>query len=319
MFERILVPLDGSPLAECTLPHAVHLGNAFGSVLHLLTVTEAPPPLADEVDSAEWRMARAEVQGYLNRLAEELGDQGVRASPHVLEGDAPTRALDLAREIRADIVPLSRHARGGVTDFPMSGTAFKIVSGACTSVLLVRAAGFGGQGDETYRRVLAPVDCSKRSDWSAHVAGVIARSAGAELVLAAVVPVPELLGEASEWEDQTRLARQLVERNRETAARHLDTLRQNLQSDDLTVRCRTLEAAEVGRALQRIETEESPSLIVVSAHGRSGDVGWSYGSVTKRLLDHAVGPLMVLQDLRMHSGRHSSGARRRPYREPHHA
>lgn len=305
MLERILVPLDGSPLAEVCLPHAEILATTFASEVHLLTVTETPPRQR-EVDSAEWRMAVAEARGYLNRIANDFGRAGLTTHVHVLEGSAPARTLDFARGHRMDLVALSRSARGGVSDFPMSGTAFKVVRGAPCSVLLSGADDELGEAGG-YGRILAPVDCSRRSEWGASIAAAIARASGAELLLATVVPTPELLGDAVEWSQQARLSRLLSELNRETAAAHLESLRLRLGTRELTVRARILEDSDVGRALCRLEEEEDVSLVVIAAHGHTGDPGWRYGSTAMRLLDHARRPLAVFQDLPEAGGREAGG------------
>jgi nucleotide-binding universal stress UspA family protein len=306
MFERILVPLDGSALAECTIGHALRLAKAFESELHLLTVIE-PQPVRDPVDSMQWRMARAEARGYLKRVAERLRDEDLTVEAHVREGKASEHVVDCAWQLGTDLVLLSRHARGGLTAFSMSGTAFKVVTGSEISVLLLETESVAPR-DRGYRTVLAPVDCSRRSEWSAHLAARIARSAGGELVLATVVPAPELLGDAIEWSEQVQLARRLIELNRETAEHHLGALKEQLSTGGLRVRIRVTEDPHVAPALQQLSEDEDASLVVIAAHGNSGHPGWSYGSVAVRLVNRIRRPLIVFQDL---AGSHESLPSRR--------
>jgi nucleotide-binding universal stress UspA family protein len=162
-----------------------------------------------------------------------------------------------------------------------------------------------------YRRILAPVDCSRRSEWGASIAASIARASGAELLLTTVVPTPELLGDAVEWSEQARVARLLSELNRETAGSHLERLGRRLGTGELTVRSRIMEDSDVGRALCRLEEEEDVSLVVIAAHGHTGDPGWRYGSTAMRLLDNARRPLAVFQDLPEAGGRPTGGELRR--------
>jgi nucleotide-binding universal stress UspA family protein len=315
MFERILVPLDGSALAEGTIGHALRMATAFGSEVHLLSVIEARPP-PDTLDSSEWRMVCAEARGYLGRIAERFVEKRLSVATHLLEGKASERVGDCAWEIGADLVLLSRHARGGVTGSSMSGTAFKIVIGAEVSVLLLQSE--SARHDEDYRTVLAPVDCSRRSEWSAQLAARIARCSGAELVLATVIPKPELLGEAVEWSEQVRLAGRLVELNRETAEQHLHALQERLGAGGLPVRIRVEQDPHVAPAIQRIGQEENASLVVITAHGSSGYPGWSYGSVAVWLLNQITRPLIVFQDvIGSHGSRASDSRGKRNRVRPH--
>ena len=307
MFERILVPLDRSALAEGTIGHALRLAKAFGSEVHLVSVIEARPP-RQSLDSTEWRMVRAEARGYLVPIAKLFEEKQLSVVTHLLEGRASQRVVSCAWEVGADLVLLSRHARGGVIESSMSGTAFKIVTGAEISVLLLQAE--SARHDEDYRTILAPVDCSRRSDWSAQLAAKIARTSGAELVLATVIPRPELLGEAIGWSEQAQLAQRLVELNRETAEQHLHPLKERLGAGGLAVRIRVEEDPHVARAIQRMSEEENASLVAIAAHGTSGHPDWSYGSVAHRLLNRITRPLIVFQDVPGSRGSGPSASRR---------
>lgn len=304
MIDRILVPLDGSTLAECTVPHAMKLARAFDSRIVLLSVTE-PDPAGDDSNSYQWRMARAETHGYLGRIEAIFEEGGVAVESRVLEGRAAERILDAARETRADLILLSSHGRGGMTEFPLSGTAGKVLTAANTSVMVVRpeefaprAAGAPSGADVTpYGSVVAPVDCTKRSAWSARLAAAIARAEGGELVLVTVVPAPEVLGEAPTWSEAPKLARRLAALNRERAERYLEALQNELGGPELRVRSRLVQDPHIVPALEKVALEEDASLLVVCAHGRSADNGFPHGTVASRLLERATRPLIVFQDV----------------------
>lgn len=296
MIKRILVPLDGSELAECVLPHAVALSRALGASLLLLRIEGGKP---GDMNTVAWRLGKAEAEAYLQELSGRLTADGAKAVEwRVEEGRASEQILQRANKEKADLVLLSTHGRGGITDFGLSGTASKVVFDGRVSVLLVRAAGGMGPRDLRYGKVLVPVDCSKRAEWAACYASRLARAQKAELVLVHVVPQAEVLEPLISESEAQRTARRLTELNREAALVYLRKLADKLRSPDLQVRSRLAKQSgeHVGRALQEIVSEESPDLIIMAAHGAHPTAGWAYGSVTLALLALGEVPLLVLQD-----------------------
>jgi nucleotide-binding universal stress UspA family protein len=153
------------------------------------------------------------------------------------------------------------------------------------SILLARAgppATDESPGEESYERVIIPVDLSRRSDWALSVGVLIARAAAAEIELLHVVSVPELPERVS-GDIVGRVHRtRLLEVHREVAREYMVATRDELAAPDVTVRTRLL---------------ESSSVLVVSAHGVSGESPWPYGSVASHLIMHGTLPLLVLQDV----------------------
>src|SRR5690606_14201337 len=107
--------------------------------------------------------------------------------------------LAAVRDERADLLLLTSHGEGGISEFRVSSTAAKVIASAECSVLLVPALETAEMSEETskYTRIVVPVDGSARSDWAALQAACIAQGSEAELVLVHVVRHPELVGEMS--------------------------------------------------------------------------------------------------------------------------
>lgn len=292
MLDRILVPLDGSALTECTLGHAVKLARAFDARVLLFWVTE-PEAGADIVRGDA---AKAEAQSYLSRMAGLFEEFGIPVDTEVLEGHPAERTLDLARSLEADLILLSTHRHTGLTQFPLSGTASKVVAGTTDSVMVVRSEeGPTNTLDAPYRTILAALDLTEHSIRSARVAATIARSEGAELVMVTVLPRPEVLGEDRGGE-RARIARRLVTLNRESAERRLRSLAAELSGTGVRVRWRAVEESDVVQALERLAEAEDASLLVLGARGRSDDAERHHGAVAARLLEHVDRPVLVFQN-----------------------
>jgi nucleotide-binding universal stress UspA family protein len=296
--ERIVVPLDGSTTAECALPHALAIARAFDAKVVLLSVIESQPNRYGTTDSAEWRLERASARAYLEGLVTRFADLGVELEWELAEGRASEQILRVAETRNADLIAVCSHGRGGITEFNLSGTASKVLRGAGCSVFVARAReNATADASVSYNRVLAAVDCTKRSQWAVHLAGSIARAHGAELVLGTVIARPAVLGDAEARARAEPLAAQLVRLNRDVARDHLNQLVATIADPDLVVLDRIVEGDHVGRSLAQLAEDERCSLMVLSAHGGVPDTDWPFGSAPSLLLEHATMPVLVLQDV----------------------
>jgi nucleotide-binding universal stress UspA family protein len=296
---RILVPLDGSALAESVLPHALTIARAYDAELLLLRVVGngAGMPSSLSGQPVEWRLRHLEAERYLEEIESDLERSSARVARRLAVGKASEHILSVARAARMDLIVLSTHGIGGLTQFKLSGTASKVLSSADCSVLLVGATEGARRQPATYSRVLVPLDGSKRADWAACIAAPLARAARAELVLVHVVRRPDVIGEVTPDSEACRLADRLVEVNTKAAHQHLERECANLAGPDLRVRWRVEADSNISHVLERVAEQELASLVVVSAHGHSPSTGWPYGTVVSTLLAHGSRPILVLQDV----------------------
>lgn len=144
MFKSILVPLDGSALAEQALVPAGCLAERFGSELMLLRVVtpeRALPGLAhlsargDGDYSAPVRPLMEEAEAYLAGLS--LPAVGLRVRTQVLAGAPPEMIIATAAEGGADLIVMSTHGRAGLLRLLYGSVAEAVLRGATVPVLLV--------------------------------------------------------------------------------------------------------------------------------------------------------------------------------------
>jgi nucleotide-binding universal stress UspA family protein len=142
--EHVLIPLDGSALAEEILEPALELGTPMGARYTLIQAINPPvlgyAPAAyavglDEQVLAQWR---AEAQAYLDEVAARLRSQGHRVDRQIMIGPPAVAILDYARAHAVDLIALATHGRGGVARMLLGSVADKIVRGAGMPVLLRR-------------------------------------------------------------------------------------------------------------------------------------------------------------------------------------
>ncbi len=148
MYKKILVPLDGSELAEAVLPHVESIVQAMGAEVILLRVPEyayetgeplpgalpRTPVLLPDDREAELR----EVTNYLNRVKLKLSLRGVHVSIEVREGQVAETITELARETGADLIAMSTHGRTGLSRMVFGSVADEVLHQANQPVLLIR-------------------------------------------------------------------------------------------------------------------------------------------------------------------------------------
>ena len=170
MFEHILVPLDGSSLAECVLPHTVAIAQAFGSQVTLLQALERGPGAdrARSVDPLGWHLRRVETEAYLDGLAARIRKLGVSTQSRLLEGQAAEQVIEFARQRQhgVGLIILSSHGRSGLSEWNISSVGQKIILRAHVPVMIVRAYEpcAGNVGSLRYGRLLVPLDGSQRAE-----------------------------------------------------------------------------------------------------------------------------------------------------------
>ncbi len=135
---RILVPLDGSPLAESALHRAAEL-SAEGATLILLRAAEAHSLPGVDSCEAQVHVVR-EAEEYLAEVNERLARKGVKSvETSVWYGPAASAIVEAARLRKADLIVMSTHGRSGLGRLIMGSVAQSVLRGTTTPILLLRA------------------------------------------------------------------------------------------------------------------------------------------------------------------------------------
>jgi nucleotide-binding universal stress UspA family protein len=145
MYRKILVPLDGSKVAEGALPHAKALAYAVGAELILLTVGASPaldfafsdPGLAQSaVQEQEERSKK-----YITEIESQLKSAGFKTSTQLRIGSVADVILGVAEELQVDVIAMSTHGRTGPARWLLGSIAERVVHNSKVPVLLIRATG----------------------------------------------------------------------------------------------------------------------------------------------------------------------------------
>jgi nucleotide-binding universal stress UspA family protein len=157
MYNQIVVPLDGSTMAEAALPYAVEIARKFGSNLLLVRVVSATgvgflssasilgDPSMGGASAAEAELLAqahdeelAEAQGYINGMIKQLSEPEVQVCGEVLEGSPAEAIMHFAHKVKANLIVITTHGRTGLMRMVMGSVADQIVRQCGCPVLLIR-------------------------------------------------------------------------------------------------------------------------------------------------------------------------------------
>lgn len=150
MYKNIVVPLDGSELAECVLPHVETVTRGCKSPPKVTLVRVVEPlhlygGLESRFSSEERRRVENEginvARSYLDQIANQLKTKGITAKSEVLHGDAINTLVDYMNEKEIDLVVIASHGRSGISRWVWGSVADRIIRSSCVPVLMVRAPG----------------------------------------------------------------------------------------------------------------------------------------------------------------------------------
>ena len=300
-FRSILVPLDGSPLAEQTIPLALEIARLARSKVRLVLVHPIlPPPFYEEsaqlyvsVDLAMRKAARDYLRGLAARLREQ---SGLQISSVILDGPTEAALARYVHDIGADLVAMTTHGRGGVRGAWLGSVADRLVRRLDVPVLVTRAREGAGtlSAPPRIRQILVPLDGSALAEAALAPAAAMAELFEAELVLVQIVP-PLTAGTLLPVNFAAGYDRDAVALQRKQAQDYLEDLGEDLRKRGTRVRTTVVVGPNVGEALINLAHPERIDLVAIATHGRSGLQRLVLGSVADKLIRGSEPPVLVIR------------------------
>jgi nucleotide-binding universal stress UspA family protein len=298
MFERILVPLDGSRLSERALGHAARLATAPRSELFLLRVPEAKtmfvPASAGHFDYGLLWPQQAlernsqEAREYLQEVCRRFPDPALRLRILLSEGDPASVIVDTAAQEAIDLIVMSSHGYSGLARWMMGSVAERVVRTAHCPVLIIRS-------EAPIVNVLITLDGSVLSERALEPGMEVADRLGGSVCLfrsATEAPLP------------TRVARQLDRMEpglgervllapQLTVESYLERHARNLRPGG--IRPKTIVATgPAAPAILDYAERYGIDLIAMATHGRTGLTRWVQGSVTEKVLRASTCSMLIV-------------------------
>lgn len=280
MYHTLLVPLDGSELAEQALPYVLKIARGFDSEVVLLTVCPPGDPLKHVLVE------------YLEKKAEAFKVSKVKVRALCIDGEPANSILDFAAGSKVDLIAISTHGKGGLSRWALGSIATKVVQRSHIPVFLVRSSE-RAEAAVKLARILATLDGSQFAEAILPHVEAFARAMAGEVVLLQVtepVKVPQL----AVYEDWTKVEKDLTDKLRREAERYLSRRKALLEEKRLKVTTRLLQGKPADTILQ-YASESDVDLIALTTHGFSGVSKWAYGSVASRVVEGSTKPVLLVR------------------------
>jgi nucleotide-binding universal stress UspA family protein len=296
MYTRILLPLDGSKVAEQGLPYARFLAKALKIPVELLEVVdlEALRLLANPERGRHIDILLSEKietgKSYLEAIAQSF--QGTQVTCFVEKGTPQDMVIERAATDKDTLIVMATHGRSGIQRWVLGSVADKVLHGSTNHLFLIRANEQGkAVGDGALKKVIVPLDGSPLAETVLPYVVDLAKKMRLEVVLMRAYALPpSVTGEdygfySADFLDQIEVEARdyLAEKIKEVKGKGLE----NVSS-----------VVNVGYGAEEIITlaRKTPdNFIAMSTHGRSGIKRWVLGSVTDRVVRHSGDPVLIIR------------------------
>lgn len=293
MYERILVPLDGSKLAEQVFPYVAELAGAFGSEVVLVGVCEPE-------ESEDGQACRLYINNEAGQLRKSMEGSAANVRTVVLAGKAAEQILGYAEKNDINLIIISSHGRSGIAPWSLGSTASKVLHRVGVPVIIVRAKETpeGSVKGGLFSRILVPLDGSERSAAVLPYVTELAKNLECEVILLQVVEPGKHVHTIGGLEYIPFKDRD-IDSVKKIAQKYLDGVSSKLAGTKATIRCE-VRVGDGAREIIKFTAETDCRLIAMASHGRSGIEAWIYGSVTYKILQAGEQSVMFVPSPGMH-------------------
>jgi nucleotide-binding universal stress UspA family protein len=297
MYTNILVPLDGSTIAEGVLPYARAFATALGIPVHLLQVIDPDTliPSAPEEKGPSHNILTGEREhngDYLKEIAASFADPAT-VSSSVRIGKPAEVIIEAGGTDRDTLIAMATHGRSGIRRWLLGSVAEKVLHQADNDVLLIRAMEqIERKRAAQLERLVVPLDGSELAEKALPCTVELAKKMNLELILLRVYLMPGVAYPTGSYAPDWNL---LDRETRQRATEYLQAEISKLRNEGLEhVSLKVLEGSAAEKIID-VGREKPASVIAMSTHGTNGIGRWLLGSVTERVIRHSETAVLVVR------------------------
>jgi len=288
MWKKILVPLDGSNLAELALAYAEELAIAFNSEVILFYVSESKED--------QYRHMH---QLYMEEVAERVKERfkkRARVKTVVMGGEPAEEIIKYAEKNDVSVIIMASHGRSGIKGWVMGSVATKVLQATKVPVLLIRATKLpkSEPRERLLERVLLPLDGSEAGEAAVPYVKKLIEKLGSEVILFGVVAAGQHVRTVGGL-DYILYPEPEVEVIKTEAREYLERLYHRLAVKKDKVRFELKVGGDVAKEIIKFARRKKVGLIAISAHGHSGIEKWVFGSVANKIVQLSKIPVLVVR------------------------
>jgi nucleotide-binding universal stress UspA family protein len=296
-YRRLLVPLDGSRLAEVVLPAVIAVATRAKATVVLMHVLEENAQAT--VHGEKHLLDAAEAAFYIGGVADRLRAEGITVETHVheaREGDIARSIAEHAEEFAPDLVVLCAHGPGGLKAFISGRVGQQVMQLGTRPILLLQPGPRGEPPAFDLQTVFVPLDGTPEHEGALDSAVPVAKLFGALLHLCYVVPT---VGTVSDERLRSAIfmpnaMREILEMTQQRGAEYLAGVAEKCRAEGLAVSSEVLRGSTVDALLKRANKLKA-DLVVLAGHGRAGLSAFLTGSVGARLAAKTKTPLLLVR------------------------
>ncbi len=286
MYEKILVPLDGSELAERVIPYVKEIAKKLKSEVILLTVC-----MPNECMERPMR-------AYLEKRAEELQSLGIKTSQSVIEGKAASEILDFAQQNKIGLITISSHGRTGISRWAFGSVANKVLQRSHIPIILIRSKDLDAAiSEKELKKILILLDGSQFAESIIPYVEGMDKELIEVILLRVIEPIKIPHMQSLELSlDNEGFEKDLMARAEKEVKRYLGKHESDLREKGVNVSSVSLYGKPAQTILQYLE-DNPIDLIAMSTHGYSGITKWTFGSVASVILESSSKPILLIRPI----------------------
>jgi nucleotide-binding universal stress UspA family protein len=300
MYDKILVPLDGSALAEQVLPYVRPLTKALAASIELL---RAIPPAGHELADPNSTNSEDQVLDYLRSVSASLNDLGISISCAVRQGDPAPWIISEAEQEPGTLIAMATHGRSGVARWLLGSVTDKVLHATTTPLLIVRSNEPSNSVSEAQlKTVTVPLDGSVLAEQVLPHVATLAKALDLAVRLVRVHPSVE---EYSRYFERQQIGStatiysgpyEVFSRKADAQAmEYLHQAKMQLNHEGVWSVEESLLRGHPAATIVDLARESPGSLVTMTTHGRSGIGRWLLGSVADRVIRHSGVPVLVVR------------------------
>ena len=296
MYKHILVPLDGSLLAEAALPAAVFLAVKLQARVTLMHVMEKNAP--DKVHGQPHLKHPQDAELYLNEIAKNFFQKDIQVDCHVHTNEVDNVAGSIvahAEELKNDLVIMCAHGRGAALHLFLGSIAQSVIALGSQPVLITHPDELGRPPSFSCRHVLVPMDDNPEHAQALPVSKDLARVCSATIHLVSVIPVLATLSgdKAVASKILPGTTSQLLELTAQDASKYFQAIEDDLRKEGFEASAHVLRGDPASVIVEAAEKAKI-DLIVISTHGKTAMNAFWSGSVAHRICSQSRIPLLLI-------------------------
>jgi nucleotide-binding universal stress UspA family protein len=298
MYTKILVPLDGSAVAEQVLPYVRTLAEGLKVPVEFVGVVDMEE-FASHISAEKERYVDPMIEDSLCRSEKYL--KGVAQTFHypsvsftVGKGRAAEVIIAKAVAEKKTLITMATHGRSGINRWLLGSVAEKVLRGSANPLLLVRAkAEAKVAGEATLKSIVVPLDGSEVAEGVLPAVLEMAKKLNIEIVLFRAFNVPySVFGGVR---DHIAIVDELFGGIKAEARDYLEKQTEELKKQGANKVSYVLEQGTSADQIISLGRKTPDNLIAMCTHGWSGVKGWVLGSITETVVRHCGDPVLIIR------------------------